>query len=103
MAGNMWCMRVAAVFAADCASAHVCSAWGHWLPWIVLTGAVFFAVVNVPYQAKGMQNYESLYIVTMIQGSNIVSNSLSCTHHLAGDGRSTLVETAGLHRGALWS
>ena len=57
MAGNMWCTRVAAVFAADCASAHVCSAWGHWLPWIVLTGAVFFAVVNVPYQAKGMQNY----------------------------------------------
>ena len=48
MAGNMWCTRVAAVFAADCASAHVCSAWGHWLPWIVLTGAVFFAVVNVP-------------------------------------------------------
>ena len=77
MAGNMWCTRVAAVFAADCASAHVCSAWGHWLPWIVLTGAVFFAVVNVPYQAKGMQNYESLYIVTVIQGSNIVSNSLS--------------------------
>ena len=49
MAGNMWCTRVAAVF----------------------------AVVNVPYQAKGMQNYESLYIVTVFQGSNIVSNSLS--------------------------
>ena len=77
MAGNMWCTRVAAVFAADCASAHVCSAWGHWLPWIVLTGAVFFAVVNVPYMAKGMQKYEALYMVTVFQGSNIVSNSLS--------------------------
>ena len=65
------------VFAADCASAHVCSARGHWLPWIVLTGAVFFAVVNVPYMAKGMQKYEALYMVTVFQGSNIVSNSLS--------------------------
>ena len=77
MAGNMWCTRVAAVFAADCASAHVCSPWGHWLPWIVLTGAVFFAVVNAPYMAKGMQKYEALYMVTVFQGSNIVSNSLS--------------------------
>ncbi|CAL1170568.1 unnamed protein product [Cladocopium goreaui] len=77
MAGNMWCTRVAAVFAADCASAHVCSPWGRWLPWIVLTGAVFFAVVNAPYMAKGMQKYEALYMVTVFQGSNIVSNSLS--------------------------
>ena len=77
MAGNMWCTRVAAVFAADCASAHVCSPWGHWLPWLVLTGAVFFAAAAVPYMAKGMQKYEALFIVTVFQGSNIVSNSLS--------------------------
>ena len=77
MAGNMWCTRVAAVFAADCASAHVCSPWGHWLPWVLLSGAVFFAVVNVPYMTRGMQKYEALYMVTIFQGSNIVSNSLS--------------------------
>ena len=72
MAGNMWCTRLAAVFAADCASAHVCGPWGHWLPWLVLTGAVFFAAANVPYMAKGMKKYEALYIVTVFQGSNII-------------------------------
>ena len=35
------------------------------------------SVVNVPYMAKGMQKYEALYMVTVFQGSNIVSNSLS--------------------------
>ncbi|CAL1140507.1 unnamed protein product [Cladocopium goreaui] len=77
MAGNMWCTRVAAVFAANCASAHMCTPWGHWLPWVLLTGSVFFAVSNVPYMTKGMQRYETLYVVTVFQASNIVSNSLS--------------------------
>ena len=77
MAGNMWCTRVAAVFASDCASAHMCSPWGHWLLWIILSGALFFAVANVPYMTRGLQKYEALYMVTIFQGSNIVSNSLS--------------------------
>ena len=72
MAGNMWCTRLAAVFAANCASAHVCGPWGHWLPWLVVIGAVFFAAANVPYMAKGMKKYEALYIVTVFQGSNII-------------------------------
>ena len=77
MAGNMWCTRVAAVFAANCASEKMCSPWGHWLPWALSTGALFFAVANVPYMTKGIQRYESLYVVTVFQASNIVSNSLS--------------------------
>lgn len=77
MAGNMWCTRVAAVFASDCASAHKCSPWGHWLPWTLLSGALFFAVANIPYMTQGTRKYESLFMVTVFQGSNIVSNSLS--------------------------
>ena len=77
MAGNMWCTRVAAFLAANCASAHMCSPWGHWLPWLVLGGAVFFAAASMPYMTKAMQQYEALYMVTIFQGSSIVSNSLS--------------------------
>ena len=77
LAGNMWCTRVAAVFAGDCLKNHECSAWHHWILWLILAGAIFFAVTNVPYMAKGMRKYEALFMVTIFQGSNILSNSLS--------------------------
>ena len=77
LAGNMWCTRVVAALAADCVSGNGCVAWTHWIPWVVLVGAIFFAVANVPYMAKGMQKYEALFMVTVFQGSNILSNSLS--------------------------
>ena len=77
LAGNMWCTRVAAALAADCVSGKGCAAWTHWIPWVVLVGAIFFAVANVPYMAKGMQKYEALFMVTVFQGSNILANSLS--------------------------
>ena len=77
MAGNMWCTRVAVVFLGNCASAHVCSPWGHWLPWVVLIGAALSAGMSVPFMTKGTQSYEALYMVTVFQGSNVVSNSLS--------------------------
>ena len=76
LAGNMWCTRVAAGFGADCLAGH-CGAWRDPIPWAVLAGAVLFAVANVPFMAKGMQKYEALFMVTIFQGSNICSNSLS--------------------------
>eukprot|EP00931_Biecheleriopsis_adriatica_P056781 TRINITY_DN33673_c0_g1_i1.p1 TRINITY_DN33673_c0_g1~~TRINITY_DN33673_c0_g1_i1.p1 ORF type:complete len:398 (+),score=45.89 TRINITY_DN33673_c0_g1_i1:35-1228(+) len=78
LAGNMWCTRIAAVFGAECISGH-CEVWTHWISWAVLAGAIFFAVSNLPFMAKGMQKYEALFMVTIFQGSNIVSNSLSAT------------------------
>ena len=77
LSGNMWCTRVAAVFAGDCLKNHECSAWHHWILWLILAGAIFFAVTNVSYMAKGMQQYEALFMVTIFQGFNILSNSLS--------------------------
>ena len=76
LAGNMWCSRVVAALAA---SGAVSSCWGHVVPWVVLCGAAFFAIANVPYMAKGMQNYEALFMVTVFQGSNILSNALSAS------------------------
>ena len=51
--------------------------WSNWLPWAVLAGAIFFAISNVPYMARGMRQYEALFMVTVFQGSNVLSNSLS--------------------------
>ena len=67
---------VAAVFAKECLDGD-CGVWHDWLSWAVLAGAVFFAVTNVPYMARGMRQYEALFMVTVFQGSNILSNSLS--------------------------
>ena len=77
LAGNMWCTRVAAVFAGDCLKNHECGAWHHRILWLILAGAILFAVTSVLYMAKGMRKYEALFMVTIFQGSNILSNSLS--------------------------
>jgi len=74
----MWCTRIAAVFASQCFAGD-CEAWRSWLTWVVLLAAAFFALANLPYMARGMQKYEALFMVTIFQGSNIVSNSLSAT------------------------
>ena len=41
--------------------------WSNWLPWALLAGALFFAITNVPYMARGMRQYEALFMVTVFQ------------------------------------
>ncbi|CAE8731734.1 unnamed protein product [Polarella glacialis] len=76
LAGNMWCTRITAVFMADCLNGH-CEAWTDWSAWVVLLGAIFFALLNIPYMARGMKQYEVLFMVTLFMGSNIVANCVS--------------------------
>ena len=66
-----------AVFFKECFDGGCGNTWSNWLPWALLAGALFFAVTNVPYMARGMRQYEALFMVTVFQGSNILSNSLS--------------------------
>ena len=51
----------------------------HWLPWLVVAGAVFAMPRQMCRTWRGGHAvlYEALYIVTVFQGSNIVTNSLS--------------------------
>ena len=80
LAGNMWCTRVAAVFLAECASSRgqSCAPWTtSWIPYAMTAGAIFFACANLPYMAKGLSQFEAIFMVTVFQGSNILSNSLS--------------------------
>ncbi|CAE7243991.1 unnamed protein product [Symbiodinium sp. CCMP2456] len=77
LAGNMWCTRLAAVFVKDCFNGSCGITWGNWLPWLISAGAAFFAITNVPYMQRAMRKYEALFIVTVFQGSSILTNSLS--------------------------
>ncbi|OLQ11009.1 hypothetical protein AK812_SmicGene5206 [Symbiodinium microadriaticum] len=77
LAGNMWCTRLAAVFLKDCFNGSCGKTWGNWLPWLISAGAAFFAIANVPYMQRALRKYEALFIVTVFQGSSILTNSLS--------------------------
>ncbi|CAE7364808.1 NIPA2 [Symbiodinium sp. CCMP2456] len=77
LAGNMWCTRLGAVFAKECFTGTCAQTWSNWLPWAIAAGALFFAITSVPYMARGMRQYEALFMVTVFQGSSILLNSLS--------------------------
>ncbi|OLP83717.1 hypothetical protein AK812_SmicGene35493 [Symbiodinium microadriaticum] len=66
-----------AVFAKECFTGSCAQTWSNWLPWAIAAGALFFAITSVPYMARGMRQYEALFMVTVFQGSNILLNSLS--------------------------
>ena len=65
------------MFVRECFDGSSGKAWSNWLPWALLAGALFFAITSVPYMARGMRQCEALFMVTVFQGSNILSNSLS--------------------------
>ncbi|CAE8679935.1 unnamed protein product, partial [Polarella glacialis] len=76
LAGNMWCTKIVAEEMSRCIGGD-CAAWADGITWVILGMAMFFAIANVKYMARGMQQYEALFMVTVFQGSNIVSNSIS--------------------------
>merc|ERR1719428_2193527 len=51
--------------------------WLSWLPYVMIVGAVFFALSNVVYMTRGLQEYEALFMVTIYEGSMIVSGCVS--------------------------
>jgi len=77
LAGNMFCAKAAIELIQRSIHEQDASIWAHWLPYVLLLGAVFFAVSNVAYMTKGLQEYEALFMVTIYEGSMIVSGCLS--------------------------
>merc|ERR1719201_1755107 len=51
--------------------------WADWISWLVVFAAIFFAVSNVVFMTKGLKEYQALFMVTLFEGSMIVSNALS--------------------------
>jgi hypothetical protein len=78
LAGNMWCTKVVATFAEQCIGGN-CKPFTSWSTWVLFGGAIFFPIANLSYMAKGMQQYEALFMVTVFQGSNIVANCISAS------------------------
>lgn len=77
IAGNMFCVKAAVELVKTSVMERDGEIWTHWLPYVLLVGAVFFAVTNVIYMTQGLQEYEALFMVTLFEGSMIVSGCVS--------------------------
>lgn len=54
-------------------------AWQHWLPYILLVGAIGVGLGNIPFITRGLQEYETLFMVTLFEGCHILFACLSGT------------------------
>eukprot|EP00746_Dinoflagellata_sp_MGD_P045824 gnl/MRDRNA2_/MRDRNA2_212547_c0_seq1.p1 gnl/MRDRNA2_/MRDRNA2_212547_c0~~gnl/MRDRNA2_/MRDRNA2_212547_c0_seq1.p1 ORF type:complete len:363 (-),score=72.50 gnl/MRDRNA2_/MRDRNA2_212547_c0_seq1:5-1093(-) len=77
IAGNMFCVKATVELIKTSILSEPGEVWGHWLPYCVFAGAIFFAVSNVWFLTTGLREYEALFMVTVFEGSMIVANSLS--------------------------
>uniref|UniRef100_A0A7S1KVX2 EamA domain-containing protein n=1 Tax=Alexandrium catenella TaxID=2925 RepID=A0A7S1KVX2_ALECA len=77
IAGNMFCVKGAIELIQRSIHSQEGEIWLHWLPYVLLLGAAFFALSNVVYMTKGLQEYEALFMVTIYEGSMIVSGCVS--------------------------
>jgi len=77
IAGNMFCVKGAIELIQRSIHEEDADIWLHWLPYVLLIGAAFFAVSNVGFMTKGLQEYEALFMVTIYEGSMIVSGCIS--------------------------
>ena len=53
--------------------------WTHWLTYVMFAGAFLFAGTNVVFMVKGLLEFEALFMVTLFEGSMIVSNCISAS------------------------
>jgi len=77
IAGNMFCVKAAVEIIERSIHEGDGQAWLTYLPYLVLAGAVFFATSNVVFMTRGLQEYEALFMVTVYEGSMIVSGCTS--------------------------
>eukprot|EP00439_Symbiodinium_sp_Y106_P000681 s1892_g1.t1 len=77
LAGNMWCTKIAIELIQTSIALGDPEPWKTWIPYTALLGAAFFAIVNVIFLTKGLQHYEAFFMITTVEGSMILSASLS--------------------------
>jgi len=77
IAGNMFCVKAMMELIQRSINYEEGEIWLHWLPYVLLVGAIFFALSNVVYMTQGLLEYEALFMVTVYEGSMIISGSLS--------------------------
>lgn len=77
IAGNMFCVKAAVEIIQFSINENTAKPWASPLTYIMLFGAAFFAISNVKYMTQGLQEYEALFMVTVYEGSMIVSGCVS--------------------------
>lgn len=77
LSGNMWCVKAFVEIVQASIVNDAGEYWAHWLPYVVLVGAVFFAVSNLFFLDKAMREYEALFMGAVFEGSLILSASVS--------------------------
>uniref|UniRef100_A0A7S1AC59 Uncharacterized protein n=1 Tax=Noctiluca scintillans TaxID=2966 RepID=A0A7S1AC59_NOCSC len=77
IAGNMFCVKASVEIIQYCIDHETAEPLTHWLPYVMVLGAVFFALSNVRYMTTGLLEYEALFMVTVYEGSMIVAGCIS--------------------------
>mmetsp|Transcript_117957 Transcript_117957/g.334501 ORF Transcript_117957/g.334501 Transcript_117957/m.334501 type:complete len:334 (+) Transcript_117957:95-1096(+) len=77
LAGNMFFMKALVALVRTSIVTGSAESWAHWLPYLLLVGASFFALSNVYFLTKTMREYECLFMGAVFEGSLILSGSIS--------------------------
>jgi len=73
----MFCVKASVEIIQYSIDNNTAEPWKHWLPYVMLLGAAFFAISNVKYMTQGLQECEALFMVTVYEGAMIVSGCVS--------------------------
>lgn len=79
LAGNMFCMKASLSIISCTFAKNDFSYWSHWLPYLLLCGAPFFAIFNLFYMTRVLREYEALFMISIYEGAAIVSGCISGT------------------------
>lgn len=87
MSGQTYFMSAAATLVTSCIQAKDWSPWMHWLPYVIVGGAVTCAVLNAILLNVGLAEFEATFFVPMFSGSGIMAACLSAALVLQEDGQ----------------
>eukprot|EP00930_Biecheleria_cincta_P095553 TRINITY_DN87502_c0_g1_i1.p1 TRINITY_DN87502_c0_g1~~TRINITY_DN87502_c0_g1_i1.p1 ORF type:complete len:439 (+),score=60.48 TRINITY_DN87502_c0_g1_i1:142-1317(+) len=77
MSGQTYFLSAAATLVTSCIQTGDWSAWLHWLPYVIVIGAVTCAVLNAILLNVGLAEFEATFFVPMFSGSGIMAACLS--------------------------
>jgi len=71
IAGNMFCVKAFIELLQASIRDDEPEIWAHWLPYVMLLGAILFAVTNLWFLTKAMREYQALFMGAVFEGSLI--------------------------------
>lgn len=77
IAGNMFCVKAFGELIQVSIKDGDGSVWAHWLPYVVLFGALFFAVHATFFLSRGMMEFDAFFIGSIFEGALIFFASTS--------------------------